>query len=87
MKPLPDLTNQAAMAAIGQRSILRTARNDVCEALRDAYVQAQRTEPGDMGSIAALLRPLIERMQEIEAAAVALERSKQQRLPLHGEAA
>ena len=64
MKPLPDLTNVAAMAAWGRRSALMRARNEACEALRDIAVHAQGQDIGGAG-------------QELDGAMEAIERLKQ----------
>jgi len=47
LKKLPDLTDAEAMAARGRRSVLASARNEACEALRDACVACQSADFGD----------------------------------------
>jgi len=44
MKPLPNLLDTDAMAARGRRSALMAARNEACEALRDACVAVQSAD-------------------------------------------
>lgn len=41
MKALPNLEDQQAMLEAGRRATLRKARNEACEALRDATVACQ----------------------------------------------
>lgn len=48
MKPLPDLDDAAAMAQTGRRSVLMRARNEACEALRNAAVAVQSAEIGEV---------------------------------------
>lgn len=47
MKPLPDLDDVQAMAQTGRRSVLMRARNEACEALRDAVVGLQAADIAD----------------------------------------
>lgn len=52
MKPLPDLDDVQAMAATGRRSVLMRARNEACEALRDASTHCQGAELEEVGPFA-----------------------------------
>jgi nitrite reductase/ring-hydroxylating ferredoxin subunit len=49
MRPLPDLDDVTAMAATGRRSVLMRARNDACEALRDACTHCQSADIAEAG--------------------------------------
>ena len=44
VKPLPNLTDDAAMILRGKRSAIGSARNDAAEALRDATVAVQSAD-------------------------------------------
>lgn len=48
MRPLPDLEDTQAMAAAGRRSQLWRARNEACEALRDATTLCQSADIGEL---------------------------------------
>lgn len=67
MKPLPDLDDASAMAARGRRSVLMSARNEACEALRDACVACQSADISD--AIPPALRAIeaAERLQSVSA--------------------
>jgi hypothetical protein len=54
MKPIPNLEDDAAMAARGRRSALASARNEAAEALRDACTHVQSAD------INSLLEPAVE---------------------------
>jgi hypothetical protein len=41
MGPIPDITDAGKMIIRGQRSTITKARNEACEALRDACVRVQ----------------------------------------------
>jgi hypothetical protein len=41
MGPIPDITDDAKMLTRGKRSTVTKARNEACEALRDACVRVQ----------------------------------------------
>lgn len=49
MKSLPDLDDVQAMAATGRRSVLMRARNEACEALRDAVTRCQSEDISEAG--------------------------------------
>lgn len=53
MKPLPDLTDDAAMIRRGRQSALMSARNEAAQALRDAAVAAQSCKPTDVSAARA----------------------------------
>lgn len=65
MKPLPDLQDQTAMAARGRRSVLMSARNEACEALRDACVRAQSADIGEDGEWLDKAMAAASRLREI----------------------
>ena len=65
MKPLPDITNEKAMAAWGRRSALMKARNEACEALRDAAVTAQSQDIGAAGEGLETVSEAVARLKEI----------------------
>ena len=65
LKKLPDLADVEAMAARGRRSALMSARNEACEALRDATVAIQAAAIEDMVPIATQAILAAERLQTI----------------------
>lgn len=54
MKPLPDLNDVEAMAAIGRTSALWSARNKTIEALRDKLTALNSAQFGEEQSLLAL---------------------------------
>ena len=49
MRPLPNLSDEAAMIKRGRRSAVMSARNEGCEAIRDAAVRCQTAmAPADL---------------------------------------
>jgi hypothetical protein len=65
MKPLPDLDDVTAMAATGRRSVLMRARNEACEALRDACTQCQGADITDAGEPAQKAIEAAQRLIEV----------------------
>lgn len=65
LKPLPKLDDAVAMAAWGRRSALMKARNEACEALRDAAVSAQSQDIGSAGEGLEVVPFAIERLKQI----------------------
>lgn len=47
MRAIPDLDDVQAMAQTGRRSVLMRARNEACEALRDASTACQGADVGE----------------------------------------
>lgn len=85
MKPLPNLSDERAMLERGRRSALMSARNEACEALRDAAVSAQTMpHPEMLARIAPTLRKIADRLEALAILYEDLEQSKQQTLPLEG---
>lgn len=62
MKPLPDLTNTEAMAAIGRRSALGRARGEASEALRDACTLCQSAAWEELAGCAEIAATAAERL-------------------------
>jgi hypothetical protein len=67
MKPLPDLSDDAAMAARGRRSALMAARKDALDELRDIYTRLQACAPELMADYLRLIQLPIRRLHELEA--------------------
>ena len=67
MKPLPNIDNIEACAAWGRRSMLMKARNEACEALRDAAVAAQSQDIGSAGEGLEGAGEAIERLKAVAA--------------------
>lgn len=65
MRPLPDLDDVEAMAQTGRRSKLMTARNEACEALRDATTACQGADIGEVGSPAQKAIEAAQRLIEV----------------------
>jgi hypothetical protein len=65
MKPLPDLDDVQAMAATGRRSVLMRARNDACEALRDATTSCQSADIHEVGPCAEKAIEAAQRLIEV----------------------
>lgn len=65
MKPLPDLDDVQAMAQTGRRSKLMTARNEACEALRDASTACQGADIAEVGPCAQKAIEAAERLIEV----------------------
>jgi hypothetical protein len=65
MKPIPKLDDQEAMTALGRRSSLARARNDACEALRDAATAAQSMPIGTADERLIDAERAIARLREI----------------------
>lgn len=64
---LPDLTDEAKMALIGRQTVLRRAKRDALQQLRDVVVPMLNTG-ADTTAIRAQLLPLIERVEDVDAA-------------------
>lgn len=62
---MPKIDDMTAMAAWGRRSALMKARNEACEALRDAAVSAQSQDIGDAGQGLDDIPAAIERLKQI----------------------
>lgn len=65
MRPLPDLDDVAAMAQTGRRSALMRARNEACEALRDATTACQGADIAEAGPPAQKAIEAAERLIEV----------------------
>ena len=65
MKALPDLDDTGAMAARGRRSVLMSARNEACEALRDACVACQSADVSEAEKPALAAITASERLIEV----------------------
>lgn len=66
MKPLPDFTDTDAMAAIGRRSALWSARNHALEELRDKFTSMQSAEFGQgLELLARQARMACERLENV----------------------
>jgi hypothetical protein len=65
MKPLPDLSDDAAMAARGRRSALMAARKDALDELRDTYTRLQACAPEEMKEQLRLIELPVQRLHEI----------------------
>lgn len=64
---LPDLSDDAKMALIGRQTVLRRAKKDALQQLRDAVVPMLNTGT-DTTAIRAQLLPLIEQVEAIDQA-------------------
>ena len=62
MKPIPDLDDDAAMIRRGRRSAIMSARNDACEALRDACSMCQTARLEDASAPAQAAIAAAERL-------------------------
>ncbi len=67
MKPLPKLDDDAAMLARGRRSAIHAARNEACEALRDAVVACQSMPIGESDKCLDDAEAAIKRLRDIAA--------------------
>lgn len=65
MKALPDLDDTGLMAARGRRSVLMSARNEACEALRDACVSCQSAAIEEVGEPAGDAIKAAQRLIEV----------------------
>jgi len=65
MKPLPDLTDEAAMLSRGKRSVLTSARNEAAEALRDACTAVQSADISQLRERARVVKEIAQRLLEI----------------------
>jgi hypothetical protein len=65
MKPLPDLDDVQAMAQTGRRSVLMRARNEACEALRDATTACQSADINEVGPCAQKAIESAQRLIEV----------------------
>jgi len=64
---LPDLSDDAKMALIGRQTVLRRAKKDALQQLRDAVVPMLNTGT-DTAAIRAQLMPLIEHVEDVDRA-------------------
>lgn len=64
MKPLPDLSDSAAMAKLGRLSALRSHRADTLHALRDCAARLLSGQHDDAALIADA-RGLLDRLEEV----------------------
>lgn len=62
---LPDLTDEAKMALIGRQTVLRRAKKNALQQLRDVVVPMLSTG-ADTTAIRAQLMPLIEQVEDID---------------------
>lgn len=67
MRPLPDLTDEAAMLRRGRMSALGAARNEALQALRDAFTHAQSAEYRDLPAALEAMQAPIERLRTVAA--------------------
>jgi hypothetical protein len=67
MKPLPDLTDEAAMLLRGRRSALAAARSEAMIELRDAYTSLDGSAWADVAARAQSVRSHVERLLELAA--------------------
>lgn len=64
MKPLPDLSDSAAMAKLGRLSALRSHRADTLHALRDCASRLLSGQHDDAALISEA-RGLLDRLEEV----------------------
>lgn len=64
MKPLPDLSDSAAMAKLGRLSALRSHRTDTLHALRDCASKLLSCQHDEVALIAEA-RGLLDRLEEV----------------------
>ena len=67
MRPLPDLTDTAAMLRKGRLSALHLARNELASDLRDHATSVQSTLPEALRMKAMALREIADRMEALSA--------------------
>lgn len=65
MKPLPSVNDADAMAAIGRRAALSSARKDATETLRDALVAMQADGWDRLQTHAAIAEAAASRLQTL----------------------
>jgi len=65
LRPLPNLEDPGAMAALGRLHALRNAKLDAVHALRDAVVRLQSGQTDGLEEIAAA-RTALDRIDEIK---------------------
>ena len=65
MKPLPDLQDVEAMAAIGRTSALWSARNKTVESLRDVFTEIQSADWMSLDVLACEAKSLSDRLKTI----------------------
>lgn len=68
---LPDLSDEAKMALIGRQTVLRRAKKDALQELRDRIVPMLNTG-AETQAIRAQLLPLIEQVEAVDEALAAL---------------
>lgn len=67
MKPPPDITDAAAMAAIGRRAALSKARREAAEMLRDASTAVQGTGWTELRTHADIAAQAADRLKTLAA--------------------
>ena len=67
MRPIPNLQDDAAMAARGRRSALMSCRNEACSALRDAAVRIMGHDLHEIGDELAVAEAALGRLRELRA--------------------
>ena len=67
MKPLPNITDDAAMIQRGKLSAIGTARKDAAEALRDACTLVQAAEWSELTHHARTARDAADRLLTLAA--------------------
>jgi Sec-independent protein translocase protein TatA len=67
MKPLPNLSDDAAMLLRGKRSALGSARNEAAQALRDASTLAQAADWERLPDVADQAVAAAERLKTLAA--------------------
>ena len=65
MKPLPDLTDEAAMLLRGRRSALAAARSEAMIELRDAYTSLDGCEWSDATTRLARVKAAVTRVDTV----------------------
>lgn len=67
MKPLPNISDEAAMLERGKRSALAQARKEATEGLRDAYTAMQGAEWAELHIHADVIGKYAERLKTLAA--------------------
>lgn len=73
MKPLPNLSDDAAMIKRGQRSALISAKNEAAEALRDSCTRLQSCDWSAIDTYADDVDAAITRLRALSRLALTLE--------------
>lgn len=65
MRKLPDLSNTDDMISRGRRSALMSARNEACQAMRDACVEIQSLPLGEESPAFIAMDEALDRLRKI----------------------